>query len=80
MTARSVGATPRTASMRAGLSTVGAHRLRHTAATGMLQAGASLPEIAQALRHHTEATTAIYARVDRKALAAVVRPWPGTER
>jgi site-specific recombinase XerD len=80
MTARSVGARPRTASMRAGLSMVGAHRLRHTAATGMLQAGASLPEIAQALRHHTEATTAIYARVDRKALAAVVRPWPGTGR
>ena len=35
---------------RAGVAPVGAHRLRHTAATGMLRKGASLPEIAQVLR------------------------------
>jgi hypothetical protein len=34
----------RMASERSGLGSFGAHRLRHTAATQMLQAGASLPE------------------------------------
>ena len=62
---------------RAGLPRAGAHRLRHTAATRMLGAGASLPEIAQVLRHASLASTAIYAKSDRKALAALARPWPG---
>ena len=48
--------------VRAGLPPVGAHRLRHTAATGMLRAGASLPEIAQVLRHRQLKTTALYDR------------------
>jgi integrase len=48
----------RAACTRAGLPRVGAHRLRHTAATGMLRAGASLPEIAQVLRHQRLQTTA----------------------
>jgi len=51
----------RTACDRAGLPRVGAHRLRHTAATEMLRAGASLPEIGQVLRHREQKTTAIYA-------------------
>ncbi len=67
MTPRSVTMVARTASARAGIPVVGAHRLRHTAATGMLRSGASLPEIAQALRHRSEASTAIYATVDRAA-------------
>jgi integrase/recombinase XerD len=46
---------------RAGVPRVGAHRLRHTAATAMLREGASLPEIAQVLRHREIKTTAIYA-------------------
>jgi len=66
----------RAACDRAGLSRVGAHRLRHTAATEMLRAGASLPEIGQVLRHREQKTTAIYAKVDRKALRALARPWP----
>ena len=77
MTPRSVTMVPRTASARAGLPVVGAHRLRHTAATGMLRAGASLPEIAQALRHRAEASTAVYAAVERAQLDTVVRAWPG---
>ncbi len=60
-----------------GIPPVGAHRLRHAAATGMLAAGASLPEIAQVLRHSTTTTTAIYARVDRDRLRTVARAWPG---
>lgn len=62
---------------RADLPRIGAHRLRHTAATQMLRAGASLPEIAQVLRHRSPNTTAIYAKVDRRALGELARPWPG---
>jgi site-specific recombinase XerD len=65
-----------TALTRAGLPT-GSHRLRHTAATQLLAAGASLDEIAQVLRHQSHATTAIYAKVERSALLRVARPWPG---
>jgi integrase/recombinase XerD len=66
----------RAACDRAGLPRVGAHRLRHTAACGMLRAGASLPEIGQVLRHREQKTTAIYAKVDRQALRPLARPWP----
>ena len=62
---------------RAGLERVGAHRLRHGVATQMLRGGASLPEIAQILRHSNVATTAVYAKVDHVALAELARPWPG---
>jgi site-specific recombinase XerD len=66
----------RAACDRAGLPRAGAHRLRHTAATEMLRAGASLPEIGQVLRHREQKTTAVYAKVDRSALRALARPWP----
>jgi integrase len=66
----------RAACDRAGLPRVGAHRLRHTAATEMLRAGASLAEIGQVLRHRELKTTTIYAKVDRKALRPLARPWP----
>jgi integrase/recombinase XerD len=64
---------------RAGLPRVGAHRLRHTAATEMLRQGASLAEIGQVLRHREQKTTAIYAKVDRRALRALARPWPSQQ-
>jgi integrase len=67
----------RSACKRAGLPAVGAHRLRHTAATGMLRAGASLSDVGQVLRHRDADTTAIYAKVDRLALVALTQPWPG---
>jgi len=65
------------AGRRAGLGQIAAHRLRHTAATEMLRAGATLPEIGQVLRHRSLLTTAIYAKVDREALRSLARPWPG---
>jgi site-specific recombinase XerD len=65
---------------KAGLSPIGAHRLRHTAATQMLRRGACLDEIAQVLRHRHLCTTTIYAKVDRAALSELARPWPGGER
>ncbi len=68
------------AARRAGLGRVHAHRLRHTAATELLRAGASLPEIGQLLRHRRAETTAIYAKVDRDSLRLIARPWPEGDR
>jgi site-specific recombinase XerD len=62
---------------RAGLGLIGAHRLRHSAATAMLRSGGSLTEIGQTLRHARPLTTAIYAKVDVGALRQLARPWPG---
>ena len=62
---------------RAGLDRIGAHRLRHTAGTDMLRAGASLAEVGQALRQREPGTTAIYAKVDHSRLRSLARAWPG---
>lgn len=64
------------AAHRCGLGTIYAHRLRHSAATAMLAAGAPLAEIGQVLRHRTALTTAIYAKVDIEALRRLAMPWP----
>src|SRR5216683_2690853 len=53
---------------QAGLERTGAHRLRHSLATEMLRAGASLPEVGQVLRHRSMLSTSIYAKVDQNAL------------
>jgi site-specific recombinase XerD len=65
---------------RAGLERRGAHRLRHALATEMLRAGASLPEVGQVLRHRSQLSTAVYAKVDQNALRPLARPWPGGGR
>ena len=44
---------------RAGIARIGAHRLRHTAASQMLAAGASLAEVGEALRQRPAASAAI---------------------
>lgn len=54
----------------------GANLLRHTAATMMLRAGATLDEIGAVLRHKSPDTTAHYAKVDIAALQQVAQPWP----
>jgi integrase/recombinase XerD len=77
LTSGGVGHVVRAAARRAGLEQIHAHRLRHTVATEMLRAGASLREIGQVLRHRRAQTTAIYAKVDREALRTIARPWPG---
>jgi len=64
------------AAQRAGLGRMHAHRLRHTAATAMLRAGSPLAEVGRVLRHRSALTTAIYAKLDRDALAVLARPWP----
>lgn len=66
------------AARRAGLGTIHAHRLRHTAATNTLNAGATLEQVAHLLRHASPATTAVYAKTDLSRLAALAGPWPST--
>jgi integrase/recombinase XerD len=77
---KAVSAIVKRTARRAGVTAVTAHRLRHGAATGLLRAGASLPEVGQVLRHASMLNTARYARVDHAALSAVARPWPGAAR
>jgi integrase len=68
----------RRASVRCNLDPgIGTHVLRHTAACRMLQAGASMKDIADVLRHCRLDTTMIYAKVDLARLARVAAPWPG---
>jgi site-specific recombinase XerD len=78
LTPAGIAAIVHAACLRAGVDHVHAHRLRHTAATEMLRAGAGLVEIGQVLRHRSLLTTAIYAKVDRAGLRELASPWPGT--
>jgi site-specific recombinase XerD len=75
-----VGDVVERACLRAGIAHVGAHRLRHTFASELLRAGASLVDISQLLRHSDLATTAVYAKVDLDRLRQVARPWPRGSR
>jgi site-specific recombinase XerD len=49
---------------------------RHTVATRMLRAGATMKEVADILRHSSLNTTAIYAKVNIEDLRDVAAPWP----
>jgi site-specific recombinase XerD len=70
----------RRACERGGVPIISPHKLRSTAATGMLAEGASLEAIAQVLRHRDTQTTAIYATVDRVRLRPLARQWPEVTR
>jgi site-specific recombinase XerD len=54
-----------------------AHMFRHSLATRMIRHGASLSEIAEVLRHRSQNTTGLYAKVAFQALREVARAWPG---
>jgi site-specific recombinase XerD len=45
----------------------------------MLNAGATLKQVADLLGHRSIDTTTIYAKVDLNALSQVALPWPGAE-
>ena len=77
LSAESVKEVVRRACRRAGMRSVGPHRLRHAVACHALAAGASLTEVGQLLRHRHESTTTIYAKVDRARLRELAQPWPG---
>lgn len=53
------------------------HLFRHSLATTMIRQGASLAEISDVLRHRSQDSTRIYAKIDFDALRGVARPWPG---
>jgi integrase/recombinase XerD len=55
---------------------IAAHLFRHTLASRMLQQGADLRDISEALRHRAPISTEIYAKIDMRSLNEVVRPWP----
>lgn len=74
-----ISAIVRHACAAAGVPAVGAHRLRHSLACQLANAGVPLPAIAQVLRHRDIRTTTGYARVDIEGLRAVAQPWPGGE-
>ena len=53
-----------------------AHMFRHSLATRMIRHGASISEIAEVLRHRSQSTTGLYAKVAFQTLREVARPWP----
>jgi len=74
-----VGHIVRLALARAGVRRSGrgaAHLFRHGLATRMIRQGASLPEIAEVLRHRSQMTTSGYTQVAFEALRQVAQPWP----
>lgn len=73
-----VSSTARWVMGQAGVSapSLGAHILRHTAATQMLREGLPLDEIRTVLRHRSVDMTATYAKVDIELLRQVAQPWP----
>jgi site-specific recombinase XerD len=58
----------------------GAHMLRHTAASRLVNNGASFREVADLLGHQNLLTTMIYAKLDLATLARVAMPWIGGTR
>ncbi len=55
---------------------VGSHLLRHSLATRLVNAGASLDEVGDVLRHRSRTSTMIYARLDIDGLRSIAQPWP----
>lgn len=81
LAATSVSARVRVAMAAAGIEAPsrGAHILRHSLASRMLRAGATMEAIGTVLRHRGMATTALYAKVDVTLLRHIALPWPGLE-
>lgn len=75
-----VGDVVERACLKAGIPTIGPHRIRHAVATELLASGVPIIDISQVLRHRDLATTAIYAKVDLASLREVAREWPGAQR
>ena len=58
----------------------GAHMLRHTVASQLVNSGATFREVADLLGHKNIQTTAIYAKLDLGTLSRVSMPWVGGVR
>ena len=59
---------------------LGAHTFRHTAASQMVNRGASFKEVADVLGHRALQTTGLDATLDLDALVAVALPCMGETR
>jgi site-specific recombinase XerD len=57
----------------------GSRVFRHSFANNQLNAGKSIVQVANMLRHRRLTTTMIYARTDLKRLRVVALPWPITQ-
>ena len=55
---------------------VGSHLLRHSLAAQLVNAGASLDEVGDVLRHRSRSSTMIYARLDLDGLRSLAQSWP----
>jgi site-specific recombinase XerD len=55
---------------------IGSHILRHSLATNLVQRGASLQEIGDMLRHRSQTSTMLYAKLDVDGLRSIAKPWP----
>jgi site-specific recombinase XerD len=75
---RAISQVVRRALQRAGIQTPrpGAHLLRRTLASHLVQGGVSLKAVADLLGHRSLDTTRLYASVDHAMLREVSRPWP----
>jgi len=58
----------------------GAHMLRHSLASHMVNTGVPIKSIADVLGHVSIDTTAIYTKVDTQTLATVALPFPGGQQ
>jgi integrase/recombinase XerD len=78
MSAKAISHVVRRALCRCGIEVPrsGAHLLRHTLASHLVQNGASLKEVADLLRHRDLNSASVYAHVDLPNLRALARPWP----
>ncbi len=78
-TSQAISVTVKRLMARAGIErqSSGAHLLRHSAATQMVNRGASFKDVADVLGHQQLQTTGIYAKLDLAALSEVALPWPG---
>lgn len=80
LTHRAVWWVVRQAFQHAGLAPrprTGSHLFRHTAASQMVNHGASFKDVADVLGHRSLQTTGIYAKLELETLAAVALPWLG---
>jgi site-specific recombinase XerD len=75
---RAISQVVRRALLRADIQTPrpGAHLLRRTLASHLVQGGVSLKAVADLLGHRCLDTTRLYANVDHAMLRQVSRPWP----
>jgi site-specific recombinase XerD len=78
LSSQAIGQVVRRALVQAGIRTPrpGAHLLRRTLASHLIQRGVSLKAVADLMGHRCLETTRLYATVNQAMLREVCRPWP----